>query len=170
MESPDPRLAELLHRELIWNTPLSAEHADRLLRHLDLPPGGRLLDLGCGWGELLLRAIARTPGSNGEGVETNRMELERGRDEANRRGLSGRVTFQERDASGFSGIYDRIICIGASHAWGGSTAALEAIEQLLNAGGRVLYGDGFWAKSRHRDSWPCSAIWNTRSPPSWTEP
>jgi mycolic acid cyclopropane synthetase len=140
----NPRLNELRHRRLTWNTPLSPEHAERLLDHLALPPGVKLLDLGCGWGELLLRAVARTPDSSGVGVNTNVSELERGRELAQRRGLDNRVKFTAADASLFVGTYDRVICIGAADAWGGTKGALAAMREHLTPGGLGLYGDGFW--------------------------
>ena len=39
-----------------WNAPLSVEHAELLMDRLDVRPGARVADLGCGWGELLLGA------------------------------------------------------------------------------------------------------------------
>ncbi|WP_346537033.1 class I SAM-dependent methyltransferase [Micromonospora sp. DPT] len=51
-------LAALRYARMRWNTPLSEQHAALLLQRLDIRPGTRVLDLGCGWGELLLRAVA----------------------------------------------------------------------------------------------------------------
>ncbi|MGH3717034.1 MAG: SAM-dependent methyltransferase, partial [Micromonosporaceae bacterium] len=55
---PTDDLAARRYARMRWNTPLSEEHAELLLSRLDLAPGVRVLDLGCGWGELLLRAVA----------------------------------------------------------------------------------------------------------------
>ncbi|MEU4401729.1 SAM-dependent methyltransferase, partial [Micromonospora orduensis] len=57
MQATD-HLAASRYARMRWNTPLSEEHAALLLRRLDVRPGARVLDLGCGWGELLLRAVA----------------------------------------------------------------------------------------------------------------
>ena len=57
----DDHFAGSRYARMRWNTPLSAEHADLLLGQLDLRPVRarlRIADLGCGWGELLLRAVA----------------------------------------------------------------------------------------------------------------
>lgn len=76
-----------------WNTPLSEEHAQLLLERLDIRPGASLLDLGCGWGELLLRAVDRAGVTTGIGVDTDAQAIARGRALAVNRGLDGRVTF-----------------------------------------------------------------------------
>ena len=55
-------LAEALHARMCWNTPLSLQHADLLMDRLDLRPGLRIADVGCGWGELLLQVVARGTG------------------------------------------------------------------------------------------------------------
>jgi Mycolic acid cyclopropane synthetase len=46
----DADLDRALYARMRWNTPLSAEHADLLMDRLELRPGLRIADLGCGWG------------------------------------------------------------------------------------------------------------------------
>jgi SAM-dependent methyltransferase len=147
MSTLDEELTRLRHRGLAWNTPLSTGHADRLLDLLEVRPTDRLLDLGCGWGGLLLRALARQPGSTGVGVDINEGQLERGRELARLQGVSERVRFIATDVTRHVGDGDRAICIGASHAWGGTRAALTAFRTHLLPGGRGLFGDGFWMAS-----------------------
>ena len=55
----DDELEEALYARMRWNVPLSVEHAELLMDRLDVPPGAHVADLGCGWGELLLRVVAR---------------------------------------------------------------------------------------------------------------
>jgi hypothetical protein len=54
------------------------------------------------------------------------------------------VEFTEADAVGWRETADRVLCVGASHAFGGTGGALEALRGLVPAGGRLLYGDGYW--------------------------
>jgi cyclopropane fatty-acyl-phospholipid synthase-like methyltransferase len=62
----DPDVA--LFARMRWNAPLSEEHADLLLDRMSLGPGQAVADLGCGWGELLMRAVSRAgPGAVGTG-------------------------------------------------------------------------------------------------------
>ncbi|MGC7096024.1 SAM-dependent methyltransferase [Amycolatopsis lurida] len=137
---------DLLRRaRMRWNSPLSPVHAELLLDRLDLAEGLRVADLGCGWGEFLLRAAGRA--GRGIGVDTDPSALARGRALAEERGLADRVEFVQADAATWAETTDRVICVGASHAFGGTLAAVEALAALVPAGGRVLFGDGFWQAS-----------------------
>ena len=133
-------LDESRYARLRWNTPLSEDHADLLLDRLD--PTGSIVDLGCGWGELLLRAVDRS-GGTGIGVDTDPAGLARGRVGAAARGSTERVTFVEQPAADWRGQADRALCVGASHAFGGSRAMLEALAEVVPRG-RVLVGDACW--------------------------
>jgi cyclopropane fatty-acyl-phospholipid synthase-like methyltransferase len=135
-----------------WNTPLSEEHARLLLTRLDIRPGASLLDLGCGWGELLLRAVGSAGVTSGGGVDTDAQALARGRSLAADRGVDGRVTFVSESVVNWQQPADRVICVGAAHAWGGAEAALTAIARLVQPGGRVLFGDGCWERSPTKEA------------------
>jgi SAM-dependent methyltransferase len=138
---------EALYARMRWNTPLSTEHAGLLLDRLDLRPGQRIADLGCGWGELLLTAVARAgAGATGVGVDEDAPLLTRGQAAAARRGLDVSVTFTEADAAGWRETADRVLCTGASHAFGETGDALSALAQAVESGGRLLFGDAFWTR------------------------
>jgi cyclopropane fatty-acyl-phospholipid synthase-like methyltransferase len=138
-------LDEAQYARMRWNTALSVAHAELLLDRLDLRAGQRVADLGCGWGELLLAAVARAgTGATGIGVDSDGALLARGRAQATRRGLA--VEFAEADAAAWRGTVDRAVCVGASHAFGGTSAALTALASIVPAGGRLLFGDAFWER------------------------
>ena len=138
-------LDEAAYARMRWNTALSVAHAELLLDRLDLRGGQRVADLGCGWGELLLMAVARAgAGASGIGVDSDGPLLDRGRAQAARRGLA--VEFAEADAAAWRGSVDRALCVGASHAFGGTSAALTALAEVVPAGGRLLFGDAFWER------------------------
>jgi cyclopropane fatty-acyl-phospholipid synthase-like methyltransferase len=135
-------LAAARYANLRWNTPLSEAHAAELLDHLDLPSATSIVDLGCGWGELLLRAAERGV-AKAVGVDTDPAGLDRGRRAALVRGVD--VKFVERAAAEWHGTADRALCIGASHALGGTRAMLAALAEVVPRG-RVLVGDGCWER------------------------
>ncbi|WP_329382920.1 SAM-dependent methyltransferase [Streptomyces sp. NBC_01716] len=131
---------------LTWNAPLSEEHARSLIDACPVPDGGRVVDLGCGWGELLLRIVEGAPGSTGDGVDSDPVAVARGQRLARGRGLDSHVAFHESSADGWTPTgYDLAVSIGAVHAWPGSTReALRALRTTVKPGGQVLFGDGFW--------------------------
>lgn len=140
----DDELTALRRTRMRWNTPLSEPHAELLLDRMAFA-GGQLTDFGCGWGELLLRAAARAPGLRATGVDSDAGALERGRRAARERGLDTRVEFVESDAATWDVPAERGFCIGASHAFGSTQAALGRLARVVAPGGRLLFGDGFWA-------------------------
>lgn len=131
-----------------WNTPLSEEHAALLLKRLEIRPQARVVDLGCGWGELLTRAVAAGGAEcQGVGVDTDSALLARGRALAAEKGLADRIEFLNQEAGGWKQPADRLLCVGASHAWGDIQTALMALTEVVRPGGRVLFGDGCWTRA-----------------------
>ena len=143
------------HQDLTWMTPLSEARADRLVRFLADPAPATVLDVGCGWAELLLRVLAASPSSQGRGADLDRVAIEHARSEAERRGLASRVELTETDARELAGPRDAVLCIGSSQVWGPPVedsqpldyaAALAALRALVPRGGRVVYGEGIWSR------------------------
>ena len=132
---------------LTFNCPLSSPRGYALIEELGLVHGARVGDLGCGWAELLLRALERIPGTTGEGIDLDEAGLERGRRNALERGLAARVTLEPGDAGAWTariGAFDALLCVGSSHALGGTEQALVAVRRMLRQDGRALFGEGFW--------------------------
>ncbi|MBA3249834.1 MAG: class I SAM-dependent methyltransferase, partial [Geodermatophilaceae bacterium] len=104
-----------------------------------------VLDVGCGWGELLLRIAAAAPSASGSGVDTDERVLTRARAAAAERGLAERVGFLRRSADELDEPADLVVCVGSSHALaGGQPAALAGLLGLVRPGGQLLFGDGIW--------------------------
>jgi SAM-dependent methyltransferase len=134
---------EAWHAAMRWNAPLSTAHASVLLDAFELESAQRVLDLGCGWGELLCRAVERAPTVTGIGVDTDATALARGEALAAARGLGDRVRLIDTGGEAWTEQADRVICVGASHIWDGTASALAALSSIVVPGGRLLYGDGY---------------------------
>ncbi|MFI8191300.1 SAM-dependent methyltransferase [Streptomyces sp. NPDC085946] len=141
------QLSRLAHADHPIAAPLGDDSVRRLLEHGLPRPDARVLDLGCGGGEWLLRALASHPGVRAEGVDSSAEALADARRAAHARGVHERLVLHEGDAAGFASPhrFDLVLCVGAAHAFGGLPGALAAARGHLAPGGRVLVGDGFWA-------------------------
>ncbi|MET8298942.1 class I SAM-dependent methyltransferase [Streptomyces sp. NPDC005180] len=140
------QLSQLAHTHHPVKSPLGDDTVSRLLAQA-LPRGDeRVLDLGCGGGAWLLRALAEHPKVRAEGVDISASDLEDARREAVRLGVDGRLALHCRSAEEFSAPhrFDLVMCVGSTHAFGGLLPTLEAAREHLAPGGRVMVGDGIW--------------------------
>jgi cyclopropane-fatty-acyl-phospholipid synthase len=85
------------------------------LRHiaakLQLKPGMRVLDIGCGWGGNALY-LAKVTGVDVLGVTLSKEQISLARQRAEQRGLTNRVRFEFMDYREVQGSFDRIVSIG----------------------------------------------------------
>ncbi len=84
---------------------------DMICRKLRLQPDDRLLDIGCGWGALVMHAAQRY-GVSAHGITLSENQLARAKSEIKRLGLESRVTVELRDYADVTGEYDKISSIG----------------------------------------------------------
>ena len=90
-----------------------AQKLDHICRKLRLQPGERYLDIGCGWGALVIWA-AKHYGVHAHGITLSQAQL----DEAKRRivaeGLEDRITVELRDYRALEGqgVYDKVSSVG----------------------------------------------------------
>jgi cyclopropane fatty-acyl-phospholipid synthase-like methyltransferase len=143
----DLELEAVRYSAMRWNTPLSEAHADSLIEDLEARAAGLVLDLGCGWAELLIRVLQSADREcTGIGVDADGAVLEQAAAAIADRGLQERISLEQRPAAEWIKPADLVICIGASHAWGGTVPALQALSALVTPGGRLLFGDGCWER------------------------
>jgi hypothetical protein len=88
--------------------------------------------------------LAAEPTARGIGVDSDRSLLARAQRNADARGLTDRLRLENANAADWSGRADVAIVIGASHAFGGTRATLDALHRVLHTGGRLLLGEGIW--------------------------
>ena len=84
---------------------------DHILRKIDLRPGQTLLDIGCGWGALVLRA-ARQYGARCVGVTLSENQAQLAREQVERAGLRQQVEIRLQDYRDVQGQFDRITSVG----------------------------------------------------------
>ncbi|WP_327286898.1 SAM-dependent methyltransferase [Streptomyces sp. NBC_01198] len=148
------QLSRIAHATHPIKAPLD-DASVRLLLEKALPRGDeRVLDLGCGGGEWLLRALAMSPRVRAEGVDVSDEAMSQARAAATGRGLGQRLVLHQQDAAGFAAAqpFDLVLSVGAAHAFGGLLPTLAAARRHLAPGGHVLVGDGFWDRTPSPDA------------------
>ncbi|NML48984.1 class I SAM-dependent methyltransferase [Streptomyces sp. R302] len=143
------RISAIAHAGHPIKAPLD-DDAVGLLLERGLPRGDeRVLDLGCGTAEWLLRALAKRPRLHAEGVDVSDVSLARARRAANGLGVGERLVLHHREAAGFVSAqrFDLVVSVGATHAFGGLLPTLAAAREHLAPGGRVLIGESFWDRA-----------------------
>lgn len=118
-----------------------AQKLDYICRKLRLREGERLLDIGCGWGGLVLHA-ALNYGVHAVGITLSRQQLELARQRINEAGLSSRCEVQlldYRDARQL-GEFDQLVSVGMVEHVGESALPeyFRCAFQLLKPGGVFL--------------------------------
>ncbi|MGH3360703.1 MAG: class I SAM-dependent methyltransferase, partial [Nocardioidaceae bacterium] len=126
----------------------SAKH-DRVCRALELRPGSRLLDIGCGWGGLLLHAALHF-GADAVGVVRSAERAEVVRGAVDSAGLGERIEVRLGGLDEVEdGPYDAIADLESLDQ---SPAQAPAVQQFLRAGGRVLQQQTSPARSMPDDT------------------
>lgn len=115
---------------------------DLICRKLDLKPGDRLFDLGCGWGGLACHA-AENYGAIVHGVTLSQEQFDGAIERVRSRGLQDRVTIELRDYRTIDTpeAYDKIAQIGMFEHVGldNHDAHFRHMHRLLAAGGLYLH-------------------------------
>jgi ubiquinone/menaquinone biosynthesis C-methylase UbiE len=109
------------------------------LKRLVIPPAARILDVGCGTGELLLRLAARHPDSMLSGIDPVPAMLQMAE-----RKLPGRVDFRVGYASALpwpDASFDVVVSCNMFHYVTQPLLALQEMHRVLRPGGSLVITD-----------------------------
>jgi cyclopropane-fatty-acyl-phospholipid synthase len=130
----------------VWSSPevglesAQAAKYELVCRKLGLEPGMRLLDVGCGWGGMVLHAAANL-GVRAVGVTLSRRQAEWAEKSVAESGLADRVEIRYQDYRDVrDGPFDAISSIGMFEHVGLAQLRvyLDGLRRLLPPGGRLL--------------------------------
>ncbi len=131
---------------MLWNSPISEERFEEMARRLDLQPGARVLDVGCGTGEMLIR-LAEQYKVLGMGIDLSGASIAKARSHSAERLLDGPIQWVVGDAGRWEPQYtfDAALCMGATHAYGSGQVAfrdtLHTLAGYVRPGGMLLIGE-----------------------------
>ncbi len=117
-----------------------ADKLEMICRKLRLRPGDRLLDIGCGWGALLIHA-AKHHGAIGHGVTLSPAQRDLAVERIAGAGLSEQIIIDLKPYEELEGPYDKISSIGMFEHVGFPRHGqyFSSVSRLLKPGGLYLH-------------------------------
>ena len=138
---------DITHRDHTFMNPTTSEKLDEMVSLLGLKHGAKVLDIGCGKAEPLMR-IAERYVISGVGVDASPFCIEAAKENAlHRVKAPSEVSFVESDAAKYhvdDASQDLVICLGASWVFGGMQGTLTTASRMLRSGGLALVGEPHW--------------------------
>jgi cyclopropane-fatty-acyl-phospholipid synthase len=112
---------------------------EHICRKLSLKEGESLVDIGCGWGGMLIYA-AQHYGINGTGCTLSQEQAGLAREKVKKAGLEGRIEILLEDYRNIKGRFDKFVSIGMFEHVGKKyfPAFMEKTRALLKPGGAGL--------------------------------
>jgi cyclopropane-fatty-acyl-phospholipid synthase len=109
---------------------------DHVCRKIRLGEGDRFIDIGCGFGGFMLRAL-ETTGASGVGLNTTTEQVQWLQQEIEQRGLQDKLSVREADFREVDGPYDKVVSIGVLEHAGRDQLApvVRAHAEFLKPGG-----------------------------------
>lgn len=143
---------------------------DHVCRKLELKPGDRVIEAGCGWGSLALH-MAQKYGASVKAYNLSREQLAYARENAQRQGVAQRVEFVEDDYRNATGPCDAFVSVGMLEHVGlenyGEMGRL--LDRLLTPRGRGLIHSIGRNRPQPLDPWTDKHIFPGAYPPALSE-
>jgi SAM-dependent methyltransferase len=149
-----PTILSPLHQDLTFLSPLSESRAAKLVDFIATHLVGTVIDVGCGWGELLIRTLEAAADARGIGMDIEADFIAHAESLARARGVAPRVAWLAGDVKNRPvPSCQAAICIGASQIWGPPVeanlpldyaSALAALRKMVDRGSPVIYGEAIW--------------------------
>ncbi|MFM7188693.1 MAG: SAM-dependent methyltransferase [Armatimonadota bacterium] len=133
-----------LYKTCDYNAPLSSDAIDWIITALRQSESANIVDLGCGWGQLLGDLVVAFPTITATGFDTDPDLITQAQSIVCSRGIERRATFRVADCTTVTCTADVVICMGSTHAWESLDSALAAFHTLLQQNGKVIVGVPFW--------------------------
>ena len=134
------------HRDHDYCNPVAAAKIERMLDLMPLEAHSRVLDLGCGRGELALRIIERF-GASVIAVDHSPAMLDSARERAEWTGALGKLHLDDVDIARYEAdpeTFHLTVMIGAGGIAGGIAQVFGRLKGWTRGSGYVLVGERYW--------------------------
>jgi len=143
------KFSAIAHKNHSFNNPISPSKLNKVIELLSLTANDKVIDIGAGKGELLLR-ISEKYSSHCTAIEQFGDFTEHLKENAKNRGVLNNITVIKEDASlaikTLKKEFNVGICIGSSHALGGYRNTIESLKNIVVKGGYIILGELYWRK------------------------
>ncbi|WP_136161976.1 SAM-dependent methyltransferase [Sphingomonas flavalba] len=149
-----------------------ADKKAHIAAKLNLKPGNRVLDIGCGWGGMALYLARAVEGVSVLGITLSEEQLKVARRRAEEAGLADRVRFELRDYRRVEERFDRIVSVGMFEHVGPPnylTFFRKCREILADDGAMLLHTIGRLGLPGQTDPWTRKYIFPGGYCPSLSE-
>ena len=145
------RFSAIAHRNHAFSNPLSEEKIMKMIRKVSPKPQDKIIDIGAGKCELLIRLVEDYQIS-ATAIELYDGSVEEAKRRASSRIPAGSIEYIVEDANVAverceQGQYDIGICIGSTHALGGLESTIQTLKRLVKKNGYILIGEGYWKQT-----------------------
>jgi len=145
------RFSAIAHRNHAFSNPLSEEKIMKMIRRVSPKPQDKIIDIGAGKCELLIRLVEDYQIS-ATAIELYDGSVEEAKRRASSRIPAGSIEYIVEDANVAverceQGQYDIGICIGSTHALGGLESTIQTLKRLVKKNGYILIGEGYWKQT-----------------------
>jgi ubiquinone/menaquinone biosynthesis C-methylase UbiE len=148
------KFSAIAHNNHAFYSPVNPTKIDNVIELLSLTSSDKVIDIGAGKGEILLRIIEKYS-SNGFAIEQCSEFAEQLKVNAKNRGILNKIEVNKQDANlaikTLKQEFNVGICIGSSHALGGYHKTIESITKIVVKGGYIVLGELYWKKKPHEE-------------------
>jgi SAM-dependent methyltransferase len=145
---------DIVHKRHVVMNPVDETKLELLYDLLELKPNNKVIDIGCGKGEMLIR-LAEKYEIKGVGIDKSPYCIQEARKRKGQRTPQVDLRFLEMDGAQYKPeseeSFDLSMCIGATWIYGGYKNTVKALRGMTRSSGFVMVGEPFWSASPPRE-------------------
>jgi SAM-dependent methyltransferase len=139
-------LKDISEQSIELINPTSIEKVLSVGKLLNLQTGQRVMDFGCGFGEMLA-LWGESYGISGVGIDIRPYAYQRARQKMLDKKLSDRISILCGSGSEYQfepHTFDVATSIGSTFIWGGFGPTIRALQVVVHKGGKLVIGEPYW--------------------------